>query len=137
MPHYFVIGDPFEEPEDESLEEFFGPVISSYSRAQAVADGVLIDISGGEAASLFKWPCAITTALHGALARGAGNEAATYNARLWDVFYMMQHAARSAGGDSDVFFTVRVGRENLNLWGNCGPGDDAAPVVTVGFPEDR
>ena len=118
------------------LESVFGPVISRYTRAQAIADGVLIDVSDSEAAGLFQYPAVITTALHAALARGAGNEAATYNARLWDVFYMMRNAARNCS-DSDVFFRVKVGREVLALWGNCGPDDDGDPCMTVGFPEDR
>ena len=111
-------------------------VISSYSREQAIEDGVLHDVSDSEAAKLFKYPAAITCALSGALSRGAGNEAATFNARLWDVFYMMQTKARTCS-DSDVFFSVKVGSRVLKLWGNCGPGDDAAPVITIGFPEDR
>ena len=110
-------------------------IISSYSRAQAIADGVLCDVTGSEAADLFKFPAVITVALHSEISRGGGNEAATYNARLWDVFYMMTVAARQSGG-SDVFFTVKVGARNLKLRGNIGPGDDPAPVLTVGFPED-
>lgn len=122
------------------LEEIFGPVIHTYSRAQAMADGILIDVSDSEAARLFKYPCAITSNLHSALVRGAGSEAATYNARLWDVlhmaFLMAKIKARNSG-DSDLFFRVKVGNRNLDLWANCGPGDDAEPVMTFGFPEDR
>lgn len=116
--------------------EIFGEVISRYTREQAVSDGVLLDVSDSEAARLFKYPAAITSALASALSRGAGNEAASFNARLWDVFYMMQIKARTSR-DSDVFFRVTVGSRVLALWGNCGPGDDGAPVITVGFPEDR
>ena len=118
------------------MDDLFGPVISRYTRAQALADGVLFDVSDSEAAGLFKYPAAITTALFSELKRGAGNEAATFNARLWDVFYIMQVQARRTN-DSDVFFRVKVGRRVLALWGNVGPGDDPAPVLTVGFPEDR
>ena len=31
--------------EHGSLEDIFGPVVSSYSRAQAIEDGVLIDVT--------------------------------------------------------------------------------------------
>lgn len=117
-----------------TMTEMYGEVISSYSRAQAIDDGVLIDVSDNEAC-LFKHPIAITNALHLALLRGEGNEARTYNARLRDVFCIMTLAARRGG--PDVFFTVKVGARNLNLWGNCGPGDDPAPVITVGLPSDR
>ena len=123
-----------------SMEDVFGPVISVYTRAQAHADGVLIDVSDSEGASLFKFPVSITAALHSELSRGAGIEIDTYNARLWDVCYMAVIASKRSArhsDDSDVFFTVRVGKRNLRLWGNCGPDDDGAPVMTFGFPEDR
>lgn len=118
-----------------TMTEMYGEVISSYSRAQAIEDGVLIDVSYfNKGAKLFKHPVAITTALHSAIARGAGKKIEIYNARLWDVLHMAILAAKA---DPDVFFRVKVGARNLDLWGNCGPGDDAAPVVTIGFPSDR
>lgn len=119
----------------DAITEMFGEVISSYSRAQAIEDGVLIDVSDTKAATLFKFPCAITSSLARALQRGAGSKPETFNARLWDVFYMSKYGASTPA--SDTFFTVKVGARNLKLWGNCGPGDEGEPVITVGFPEDR
>ena len=118
-----------------TMTEIYGEVISSYSRAQAIEDGVLVDVSEiNDAAKLFKFPVAITTAVHAAVARGAGKSAETYKARLFDVLHMAILAAKA---DPDVFFRVKVGARNLDLWGNCGPGDDASPVITIGFPSDR
>jgi len=117
-----------------SMEEIFGEVISVYTRAQAHEDGILIDVNDTDAGRLFKFPVSITVALHSALSVGAGSEASTYSARLWDVF--MAHVEAKRGGGSDVFFKVMVGRRVLALRGNCGPGDDSAPVMTFGFPED-
>ena len=120
------------------LTDFYGPVISRYTRAQAIEDGVLIDVSDHEAAEMWKFPVAITSALHGELSVGAGKDAATFTARLRDVFHMMKlRAFARSEPDPDVFFRVKVGRRVLRLWGNIGPGDDPAPVLTVGFPEDR
>jgi hypothetical protein len=45
-----------------SAESFFGNVISSYTRAQAIEDGVLIDASNMAREAGFKWPVALTTA---------------------------------------------------------------------------
>jgi len=118
-----------------SMEEIFGEVISVYTRAQAHEDGILIDVNDTDAGRLFKFPVSITVALHSALSVGAGSEASTYSARLWDVLFMA-HVEAKRGGGSDVFFKVMVGRRVLALRGNCGPGDDAAPVMTFGFPED-
>ncbi len=120
----------------EAMTDLYGPVISRYARAQAISDGVLIDVSDSEGAGLFKFPAVITAALHSALSKGAGKEEAAFNARLYDVFDMMRNKARTSQ-ESDVFFRVKVGSRVLLLWGNCGPGDDPAPVLTIGFPEDR
>ena len=120
-----------------TMTEIYGEVISSYSRAQAIEDGVLVDVSNVATApngGIFKFPVAITTAVHAMIARGAGKKIETYNARLHDVLHMAVLAAKA---DPDVFFRVKVGARNLDLWANCGPGDDARPVITIGFPSDR
>ena len=44
-------------------QELFGPVISSYSRAQAIEDGVLIDITEQARQQRFVFPMAMTSAL--------------------------------------------------------------------------
>jgi len=41
---------------------FFGEVVSVYTRAQAIADGVLIDVSEMAGEAGFRWPVAITAA---------------------------------------------------------------------------
>ena len=110
------------------------PLISGYSRAQAIEDGQLTDVSDTDAARQFKYPAAITSALHAAIEKGEGRKPETFAARLFDVFWMMRLAARNGG--ADIQFSVKVGARRLHLHGNCGPGDDPAPVLTVGFPED-
>jgi hypothetical protein len=116
-----------------SLEDFFGPVISSYSRAQAHDDGVLVSVDEFDGAGNFKFPVSFTQALFSELGRGQGSDAETLSARVWDVCYMATQG-RAEGYDS--FFKVIVGRKTLALRANCGPGDDPAPVITIGFPED-
>mgnify|MGYP000128521510 CR=1 FL=1 len=46
----------------DPLTEFFGEVISTYSRAQALEDGVLIDAGHMAKEAGFRWPVAITAA---------------------------------------------------------------------------
>ena len=41
---------------------FFGESVSVYTRAQALADGVLIDVSEMAGEAGFRWPVAITAA---------------------------------------------------------------------------
>ena len=119
-------------------DSIFGEVISRHTRAQAHEDGLLIDVDDTEAAKLYKFPVSITAGLSHALSRGAGKEPTTYAARLWDVCYMGTIAAKvSREPGSDVFYKVRVGRSNLKVWANCGPGDNGEAVMTFGFPEER
>ncbi len=119
-----------------TTEDIFGPVLYSYPRAQAIEDGVLVDVSDSDAASLYKYPVVVTQALHAALSVGRGKEPDTYTARLRDVFSMAIAWSRGTGGGEDVYFPVKVGRKVLRLRVNCGPGDNAEPVLTFGFPED-
>ena len=47
---------------ESSTESFFGKVISTYTRAQAIEDGVLIDAGAMAGEAGFKWPVALTSA---------------------------------------------------------------------------
>jgi len=116
-------------------DPIIGEVISAYTRAEAIEDGVLIDVSDTPAGELFRFPVAFTAALTANLRKGRGKNLETFYARAWDVGYMMTLAAKCQSGP-DVYFGVRVGNRNLRLRGNCGPGDGGEPVVTVGFPGD-
>ncbi len=43
---------------NNSAESFFGNVISTYTRAQAIEDGVLVDAGSMAQEAGFKWPVA-------------------------------------------------------------------------------
>jgi len=133
------------EPEDP----LFGPVIFSYTRAQAIADGVLVDVTGVAKETGFKLPVAITEALHGRLAPTKADQALgqDYDGRLWDVLWLAAFTIKLADRGTDtVNFTVilqdadgksgQPQNTDLRLRAVCGPGDEAEPVVTIGFPED-
>ncbi|GAB3104269.1 hypothetical protein GCM10027217_27490 [Pseudomaricurvus hydrocarbonicus] len=45
---------------NRSLEAVFGPLVSSYSRAEAISDGVLIDVTTMAREAGFQWPVALT-----------------------------------------------------------------------------
>ena len=123
------------------MDEQFGEVISSYSRARAIADGVLVDVStvGQEAGIVY--PVALTTAVQGVLEsipnrlRGI----ADYNGRLWDLLWMARCAMRKAvpGVNQVVYEVIMPTRAQ---WRNghreryvihVGPGDTIAPVITI------
>lgn len=122
----------------------FGEVISSYTRAQALADGVLVDISKLAAEYRIKFPVAITSAAFAkAIAfdeeklRGYGQDT---EGRTWDVLTMFKVSASRAKG-SEIRFSVIVlcddrRRRNIQLKALCGPGDNAEPVITIMLPDE-
>lgn len=120
-------------------------VISVYSRAQAMSDGVVIDISDLAREAGFKWPVAVTDHLyHGYIvpALDLAQAGQSISGRLWDVFSVLR-AAISTGKDlSSLNFTVSflmaptATPEPVELLAVAGPGDSGEPVITIMLPED-
>jgi hypothetical protein len=135
-------------------------LISVYTRAQAIADGQLVDLTDardaqGRRLSPFKWPVAITaTAFGEAISAGGewqrdadGNDVLSlpgcqdFAGRVWDVFWMALLGMRQTDGDT-VRFAVSVltdgvrHREVVELKAICGPGDDGEPVITIMLPDE-
>ncbi len=128
----------------------FDPVISVYTRAQAIEDGILVDVSETAREAGFRIPVAITRTVWSRLIalpegyRGFQDE----RGRLWDVLWMARHYALRAS-DSDrvrMCGLVRDIRKDLRDSHRpprrhfpvvaIGAGDAGEPVVTVMFPED-
>jgi len=129
---------------DNSMEDIFGAPISVYTRRQAIEDGVLVDLMQPEMVKAvreagFKYPVAMTIGAFTATICEIGKplpEGQDIDGRLWDVLWMLSLAVKGSRERSDrVSFSVRVWdgeRHNeVQLWSLCGPGDDAAPVITI------
>jgi len=91
------------------VDDLFGPPISVYTRSQAIADGVLVDVSDTARQAGFTIPVAVTGTLWYEYidlepdTLPAGQSA---TGRLWDVLSLAAVAARR-GADSDrVTFRV-------------------------------
>lgn len=130
-------------PEENDLTSIFGEVISKYTRADALRDGELVDISTTAREAGFKFPTAATRALWETLNRIPRHTSwQDYEGRLWDVLTMAKDGIRrSPAGVSRVAFQVILSiegsrRKYATLVIDLGPGDDAEPVFTMGFPED-
>lgn len=121
---------------------FFSPddVIHSYSRAQALADGALVDASAMAKEAGIKVPVALTRAAWGAAVRWEGSALQDEKGRLWDVLWLLRNAAR-LGGSTIRFtvFVVPIGKlrpQPVVLKAVCGPGDNAEPVITILLPDE-
>lgn len=130
---------------EQIVDNIFGEVISSYTRAEAIDDGILVDVTEMAREAGFLFPVALT--------RAAWEDCVAWNqtdtdrqthqdeaGRLWDVLWMAKHGARM-GGREISFQLLRVPRSGrgtkprlVTLKAVCGPGDTAAEPKQ---PRDR
>jgi hypothetical protein len=111
-------------------------IISVYTRAQAIADGVLVDISTLAKEAGFRVPVAVTTAVWETLNPGEDDLASgqSLEGRLWDMLMMLR---TSDGGEIlfDVLLARHEKRERVELRAGIGPGDsNNQPVITIMRP---
>ena len=135
---------------NRSTESFFGEVISTYTRTQAIEDGVLIDTGSMAQEAGFKWPVAVTSAAWADCIAWTedDNRQQVYqdeSGRLWDVLFMASHAIRNGSGTGDrlLFKLYRVRRDGRSkeavlatLKLIVGPGDQGEPVITILLPHE-
>jgi hypothetical protein len=130
---------------DENINDhpFAGAeIISSYSRAQAIEDGELVDVSTSAAEAGIKYPTVVSRAVWSSVVvvpdhpKAAGE---SESGRLWDVVSMLATAIRGSGRNHEddrirfqVLATNSRGRKiTHHLWAQCGPGDTVDPVITI------
>lgn len=135
---------------NRSTESLFGEVISTYPRAQAIEDGVLIDTGSMAQEAGFKWPVAVTSAAWADCIAWTEDDSdkqlyQDQSSRLWDVLFMASHAIRqgSSSGDRLLFKLYRVRRDGYSkeailatLKLIVGPGDQGEPVITILLPDE-
>ena len=142
-------GDDTLAGDDASL---FGPenVIFAYTRAQAIADGVLIDVSEAAREAGFRFPVALTAQVWADCVAWEPEDSARQihqdlSGRLWDVLWMASWSIRiQRGGDSPcrlpyrLYVVPRDGKSlearEMELHVHIGPGDAGEPVLTIMLP---
>jgi hypothetical protein len=122
-------------------------IISIYTRAQAIEDGFLVDVSEMAKEAGFRFPVAMTRAAWSDCVEWPSEGMAAYqdeSGRLWDVLWMAKVTIARAGGGSRIEFPIcRIPNEarataprERQLVAVCGPGDQAEPVITLMLPEE-
>jgi hypothetical protein len=123
-------------------------LIDRYTRAQAIDDGTLVDVSTMGREAGFKVPVAMTTAVWHLVEPTTHEEARGQSAsgRCWDVVWMAGLAARLHGARSEILYRVgfdmrgrpefRNGQRTVTLKLHSGPGDQGEHVLTVMLPEE-
>ena len=124
----------------------FGPVIYSYTRAQAVADGVQVEVTTTAQEAGIKFPVFLTRTVFDAYVEvPPGVTGQDEAGRLWDIVWMLRFAIlRSRPGAERIPVALYVRQSNterprlIKLIATCGPHDldDAQPAITVMMPDE-
>ena len=138
-----------QKPEKINPTADFGPghpftgtdIISAYTRAQAIADGVLVDVTPIAYEIGWRYPVAVTHGVWMAVIdyhlddrKNGADPALRWNERLRELLHLAATwvaLAEEKAGDVIHFAMTRSDRATRELWAKCGPGDHAEPVVTI------
>ena len=129
----------------ENNDSPFGPVIYSYTRAQAVADGVQVEVTKTAQEAGIKFPMFLTRAVFDKyVAVPEGVTAQDEAGRLWDVIWMARFAIlRARPGVDRIPVALYVRNDNraarlVKLIATCGALDidDPQPAITLMMPDE-
>jgi len=132
-------------PTPEDRGKFFSGMIFTYTRAQAIADGVQVDVTKTAQEAGIKLPVFITRTVFDAYVavppQVSGQDEA---GRLWDIVWMLRFAIlRSRPGCDRVPVALYVRNDNraaklVKLIATCGPLDidKPEPAITIMMPNE-
>jgi hypothetical protein len=127
---------------DKKQPEKQPEVIHSYTRADALRDGVLVDAGAIASEVGFKYSVALSRAAwEKCVAVPSGIIGQDEVGRLYDVLHMLAASIRRGEDATTVSFAVHVRNSNrrgvpplVPLYAVCGPGDEGEPVITIMLP---
>jgi len=112
-------------------------VIASYSRQQAIDNGLLIDVSKTAQEAGIRFPVALTHAVWlGYVTVPDGVEGQDEEGRLWDILWMTRCSLLRSPHKSEVPVWLYVRNDNQSdsltmLKAIISPGDQGEPVITI------
>ena len=144
---------------NNNIESIFGPPISVYTRAQAIEDGVLVDVTAVAGEAGFKWPTVMTRTVYERYVEVPPGLTGQQDVqgRLWDILWMLWVAVRTnkINGDHGEFKLLvrfpaeakwqtneerqpaeRGGLRLVTLKSVSGPGDNGEPCITIMLPDE-
>ena len=131
--------------QDTNNNSPFGEVIYSYTRAQAVADGVQVEVTKTAQEAGIRFPVFLTRTVFDAYVAVPPDVSGQDEAgRLWDIVWMTRFAIlRAKPGVDRIPVALYVRNDNraaklVKLIAQCGPLDidDPAPAITVMMPDE-
>ena len=116
-------------------------IIYTYTRKQAIEDGVLVDVTSTAREAGFRFPVALTRAVWENYVRvPEGVEGQTRRADFGHPLYAPPRRQAITEGRRPSF-QLHVRNDNqaprpVTLKAVCGPGDDGSPCITVMMPDE-
>ena len=133
----------------DQFTDFFGGTIYGYSRAQAITDGVLIDVSSLAFEAGFKIPVAVTDSVWDQYITWTDEDSQKQalqdsEGRLWDVLFMLRLGINRNTTTDCLFYQLLVvprdGKTKksklIKLKAIIGAGDNREPVITIMLPNE-
>jgi hypothetical protein len=118
-------------------------IISSYTRADAIADGTLIDITGNFpdiSHQLYKYPVACTATVWAIVEAAVASKkhCNNFDGVVWDLLWMSQKGVvRKLDESQHIFRVIIMGADRKRYHDfkiMCHGGDQAEPVLTIMQP---
>jgi hypothetical protein len=125
------------------LSKIFGEPIYIYSRKDALADGVQVDVSTMATEAGITFPTFMTHTVWDTYVKvPEGVTAQDEKGRLWDILWMLRHHILAKNHDPQrLTFQLFVRNDNrraklVTLAAECGPMDfdDPRPCITITVP---
>lgn len=132
---------PTEQKTEDQADPNNWPVIFAYTRAEAIEDGYLVDVTETAKEAGFRYPVALTNAVYVRYVEvPEGVEGQDQSGRLWDILFMCGLKMRKTSGDR-CFFELLVRNDNrrpqrVKLKAVCSGDDEGKPCITVMLPDE-
>ena len=127
------------------MQDFFGEPIHTYTRAEALEDGVLVDVSQTANEAGFVFPVAVTAGVWADVNDIPRSKQGIQDVdgRLWDLLFLAALTCRrksATGSQPDGLpfkLIMHVGRATYyRAKVHLGPGDEMEPVITIMQPNE-
>ncbi len=124
--------------------------IYSYSRAQAIEDGVLVNVTDMAKAVGIKWHVAVTSSVWSDFIEWTDNDRRRQGlqdteSRLWEIIFVLHWAMKNSNKTDDViFYELHIlprdgfsyAAKRTKLKAVVSAGDHFEPVITIMLPEE-
>ena len=120
-------------------------VIHSYTRSQALEDGVLIDITELAKEAGFRFSTAVSANLYYNVltpVSSLSSQGQSFEGRVWDMLNVLRASIKSNPDTSRLTFSPLfimvpgMPPSPIEIVSTIGPGDNLEPVLTIFLPED-